>query len=260
MALTGWKKRVRDLIVMVVVTALLDVGVAQILKYYGKKWGPVAQEQAYREASPIFHHTLKANQDTTGYWFGHPFPVKTNSLAFKDRTVREVPLEGNKKRVLFIGDSFTEGVGYPYEKTFVGLCDEAWAARGIETLNAAVSGYSPSTYYRKLKYLVEEKRLAFDRVIAVIDISDTWDEVFRYQWNGEQLEEVPGGVELPQGVQLRVALGDNSLILTLVHAVNLQRRWKENPLADMLDTRMSTWTYDDAAWKDYGEKDRKSVV
>jgi hypothetical protein len=44
--------------------------------------------------------------------------VFTDSLGFKDASRRAVP---DRRRILFIGDSFTEGVGLPYEQTFVGL-------------------------------------------------------------------------------------------------------------------------------------------
>jgi hypothetical protein len=46
--------------------------------------------------------------------------VITNSLGFKDAMPRNVPLHSKRKRVLFLGDSFTEGLGTSYNETFVG--------------------------------------------------------------------------------------------------------------------------------------------
>jgi hypothetical protein len=37
-------------------------------------------------------------------------------FGFKDSGVRDVPLTTDKHRILFMGDSFTEGIGVPYEK------------------------------------------------------------------------------------------------------------------------------------------------
>ena len=55
---------------------------------------------------------------------GTVYSISTNSLGFKDKTNRQISLKTDKKRLVFIGDSFTEGLGLIYEKTFVGLIDE----------------------------------------------------------------------------------------------------------------------------------------
>lgn len=55
--------------------------------------------------------------------------------------------------IAFIGDSFTEGIGLPYEETFVGVI-----AQNMPTLkiaNLGVSSYSPSIYLSKVKYLLD---------------------------------------------------------------------------------------------------------
>ena len=93
-----------------------------------------------------------------------------------DIEVRDVPLEkGTDKRVVMLGDSFTEGMGLPFEKTFTGLLSER--AQETEILNAGVSSYCPKLYYYKTKYLIEEVGLKFDELFVFIDISDVQDEV-----------------------------------------------------------------------------------
>jgi hypothetical protein len=78
-----------------------------------------------RTANNEYHHDLAPN---------------TNSLGFKDGSTRIVPLVRDGRRVLLIGDSFTEGVGVPFDQTFAGLLYQAGleGTKKVEFLNAAV--------------------------------------------------------------------------------------------------------------------------
>jgi hypothetical protein len=91
--------------------------------------------------------------------------------------VREVPLRPDRPRIVFIGDSFTEGAGIRYDDSFVGRVDAALAPRGVEVLNAGVVSYCPIIYFRKVKHLLEDVGLAFDALVVYIDIGDIQDEV-----------------------------------------------------------------------------------
>lgn len=124
-----------------------------------------------------YHHTLR-NADFKGnmMWGKEKYLVFTNSLGFKDSSNRKISLIPGRKRILFIGDSFTEGVGLPYEKTFVGLIGEAIKDK-VEVLNATTTSYSPKLYHLKAKYLLEKVGLRFDELYVYIDISDIPDEI-----------------------------------------------------------------------------------
>ena len=76
-----------------------------------------------------------------------------------------------------IGDSFTEGIGQPYEKTFPGIASRLLEESGIELWNAGVRSYSPRLYFLKTQYLLETAGLRFDELVAFIDISDVQDEI-----------------------------------------------------------------------------------
>lgn len=104
-------------------------------------------------------------------------PINTNSLAFRDSEVRYVLKVAQSRRILLIGDSFTEGVGTEFENTFAGLLQRAGQSRAekVEFLNAAVSSYSPTLYYRKIKFLLDSG-VTFDEVVVFSDISDVYDE------------------------------------------------------------------------------------
>ena len=127
--------------------------------------------------NPYYHHDLRPHAQSTLSWGNQPYMVRTNALGFKDRGMREVALQSDRYRILFIGDSFTEGIGMPHEKTFVGLIEQDLEASRFEVFNAGVSSYSPRLYYLKVKHLVEEVGLRFDEVRVYIDISDVQDEV-----------------------------------------------------------------------------------
>jgi lysophospholipase L1-like esterase len=133
---------------------------------------------SFREPHPYYHHGLLPNREARSKWgSGEEYTVFTNSLGLIDEAVREVSLSTDKHRIVFIGDSYTEGIGVPFEKTFVGRLSEKVDRDRVEILNAGVSSYCAKLYYLKTKYLVEEVGLEFDELYVFIDISDIQDEV-----------------------------------------------------------------------------------
>jgi hypothetical protein len=133
-----------------------------------------------RISDPEYHHGIKPNFAGYRGWGWDRFPVYTNSLGFRDVAVRSVPLESSGRRVVLMGDSFTEGVRR-FEDTFAGLLYQAGQQRSdkIEFLNAGVGSYSPVIYYRKTKALIG-RGLQFDEMVVFSDISDVWDESRAY--------------------------------------------------------------------------------
>lgn len=129
--------------------------------------------------SADFDHTFVPNFAGYRVWGPNRYFFATNSLGFADRAPRVVSLKSAAYRIMFLGDSFTEGVGIPYDATFVGLFAEALKRRQVEVLNAAVSSYSPRLYYAKLKYFLD-RGLKIDELFVFVDISDIQDEAV---WN-----------------------------------------------------------------------------
>ena len=134
-------------------------------------------KNAIRVKDPYFHHALSPNSFGYHQWGYATYPIFTNSLGFKDKGNREIELTTNKYRIVFIGDSFTEGLGYPYEKTFVGLIDNALDHSKYDILGAGVMSYSPKLYYLKMKRLIENIGLKMDVLVCFVDISDVQDEI-----------------------------------------------------------------------------------
>ncbi|GJL64929.1 MAG: hypothetical protein NPIRA04_35830 [Nitrospirales bacterium] len=231
--------------------------------YHIQKYGTIhkfADRRALRVPSPIFHHTLKANGQQQEQKWGHlSSPLYTNSLGFKDREIRQVPLTSSKFRILFIGDSFTEGIGIDYEKTFVGLIDAALMQQNIEVLNAAVSSYSPMIYFKKVEYLLETVKLDFDHLLVFLDISDIEDEVQRYDLrDGRVVGLMSQTSRIKEFVYEYTGLMKN--IWTL--AVTLQKTLSpthEDLRSDEerrygINQERSLWTVNDAMFEEYGRR------
>ena len=64
----------------------------------------------HRKYHYYYHHDFVPNKEALEYW-GKDYIVHTNSLGFKDKSIRNVPLAVDKRRIVFMGDSFTEGIG-----------------------------------------------------------------------------------------------------------------------------------------------------
>jgi lysophospholipase L1-like esterase len=143
-------------------------------QWFLKKTPQQEKAKEFRISHKYYHHDLLPNKKAQDIWGGDPYNVFTNSLGFKDAQIREIPLKIDRKRILLLGDSFTEGVGMPFEKTFAGMVNLAFKD-SIDILNAGCVSYSPKLYYLKTKYLLE-KQLKFDELFVFIDISDIQDE------------------------------------------------------------------------------------
>ena len=139
----------------------------------------------YRTASHLYHHDLKKNCKETAQFGVRIYSFCTDSYGFRCRcSKRDLPLNKDdsleRKRILFLGDSFTEGVGIEYENTFVGIIENSLSLNSIDVFNAGVASYSPSIYWRKTKYLIEDIGFHFDYLVVFLDISDIEDEAIVY--------------------------------------------------------------------------------
>lgn len=130
-----------------------------------------------RVPDPQFHHGLRPSFEQQDEWGSVQYALVSNSLGFKDRSSREISLISPKYRILFIGDSFTEGIGYDHDRTFVGQIENKLAGQGVEVLNAGVVSYSPKLMFLKLDHLLRVEGLRFNEVAMFIDCSDAIDEI-----------------------------------------------------------------------------------
>ena len=134
-------------------------------------------ERSYRIQNTFFHHSLKPNIKVDSNWGGIKYKTCTNKYGFRENCSKENFKNNNLQNILFIGDSFTEGLGLDYEKTFVGLYEKYSKDK---VLNLAVTSYSPIIYFNKIKYYLD-RGLQAKHVIVFIDISDIDDEKNYYK-------------------------------------------------------------------------------
>ncbi|MDY6906008.1 MAG: hypothetical protein SWH61_15130 [Thermodesulfobacteriota bacterium] len=171
----------------VILSVVLAGTVVFITVYYHRQKAVLENEGimnaafTYRTDSPVYHHDFIPFQSIdTATWGEITYRLCTNSLGFKDVSPRNVPLKTDNYRIVFMGDSFTEGIGLPYEKTFAGVVGQQLKKEHISVLNAGVLSYAPIIYWRKTKYLIETVGLTFDEMVVFLDISDAWDEAASY--------------------------------------------------------------------------------
>jgi len=144
--------------------------------FYNPSDSPSARVQ-----NDIYHHGFLPNFAGIEKWGGHQYWMYTNSLGFKDGSARAIPLSSDSRRVLVIGDSFTESVGMSFDNSFVGMLHNAGqtAARKTQFLNAGVSGYSPTVFLRKINFILESG-LRFDEVLVALDAGEVPREATMY--------------------------------------------------------------------------------
>jgi hypothetical protein len=168
----------RDSFIVCVITLLLFLGLDLIL---GNQILSIARKEppkdAFRIPHQTYHHTLEPNFSGNGYWGSWFYKVCTDPSGFKKNCAVSKP-QRKSFDVAFLGDSFTEGIGLPFEQTFVGLV--AAQHPELNIANLGVVSYSPSIYLAKLKTLYAQG-YQFKTVIVFIDISDIQDEALTYR-------------------------------------------------------------------------------
>jgi hypothetical protein len=189
---------------------LLNAAAIVALDQLAGRFTRVDPASAFRRPHPWYHHDLRPSVRATTHWGPHRYEVATNSLAFRDGATREVAPAGERRRVLLMGDSVTEGLGVPFEETFAGLLSKALAP-GTEVLNAGVIGYSPKIYLAKTEYLLGRVGLEVDELVVFVDMSDVPNEILYDVWQPRDAELPP-----PPRHDTWQALRGNSLVLRAV--------------------------------------------
>ena len=136
--------------------------------------------RAHRIKSFYYHHDLRPMASFYDHWGYEKYKIHTNDLGFKDNSQKKVTFK--KRNILFIGDSFTEGVGLIYKDTYVGILESKLKNKykDIEILNAGVQSYSTSIYLSKIYYLLNTKKLPITDIVIMVSTGDIFDDTFKY--------------------------------------------------------------------------------
>lgn len=280
---TPFKQWIINIGIAVGVVVASDVTLAQVFKHFfdGRPLDSIDRSHhLVRISSPIYHHDLEKNiQLEYIFWGKYRYPYRTNSLGFRDAIQRLVSPQPKSRRILFIGDSFTEGIGVAFEDTFDGIISNRLSSRKIETLNAAVVSYSPAIYYRKVKYILEEAHISFDHLVVFLDISDIEDEAKIYwiddddrvnitereseRWHETRRKNQPlkQPSDLPAEIRIKKFLKDNSILIRFVVLIKDTLKTKlAKKKNSVMENELGTgkaralWTVDDRLFASYGAK------
>ncbi len=136
--------------------------------------GSEQKQKKVRVFNEYYHHGFKKKISNKISWGGNYYNICTdhNSFLISCKKKGDFRLD-NYYDILFIGDSFTEGVGYPFEETFVGIYSDT---SNQEVANLGVLSYSPFLYYHKIKYILS-KGVSFKHLVVFIDLSDIEDDL-----------------------------------------------------------------------------------
>lgn len=248
---TAWRW-LRNTALVAVAALGLDAAICSGLSRLPAVWSNL-DPIYWRDLSP-YHHELLPLLDRTIPWLGGPYRIVTNDWGFKDGAPRHLParrVEG--RRLLLMGDSFTEGIGVAWEQTFAGRL-AGRLAPGTEVLNGAAFMYSPVIYDRKIADLLE-RGLEFDEVICFVDISDPVDEVVTYTLDahGAVVTRTPPGLRQ----RLVVFLKDHFLSVRLAMTVKRllwpeARRQGDRTGTAQTGLELSSWTFDTAGFERLG--------
>ncbi|HIJ93071.1 MAG TPA: hypothetical protein HPP84_06745 [Rhodospirillaceae bacterium] len=262
----------RTALLVLAVTFFMDILASQVCSRYCSFWANLDQIYDTRVRSAVYDHDLNRNISADVRWGNDRYRLVTNSLGFKDHEARRVSLGSDRYRILFIGDSFAEGIGIAYEDTFVGRVGAVLGACNVEVLNAAVVSYSPTIYYRKLKYLIETLGLRVDEVVAFLDISDIEDEANWYDLDvNDQVINLNARRKSTPFRRFRHWFRDNSMTVKLGYTIGdyVRTYWPRHagPDAEELllddaaarirratDQWRGLWTHDPRAWQAYGAR------
>ncbi len=125
------------------------------------------------KTNDLFKYDFKKNFEGTIHYGVFNYELCTNNLRMRISCENKNDHYDYKFNYIFIGDSFTEGVGLNYNDTFVGIFEQNFPKKKIG--NLGISGHSPRNYYSKIKKYILDG-LVFEELIVFIDISDISDE------------------------------------------------------------------------------------
>lgn len=174
------KKIFREIAIIILILIAVDFTITFVFKdFFYKKTN---LRNFYQHAD--YSHDLIPNENDTRVWGYDSYRHLTDANSLRigpcapDSGVKIT--EKDIKRIFLIGDSFTEGLGVDYEKTFAGLMNCKYGSSGFRFYNLGTAGYSPIIYHRKLSHVIS-KIGAPDHVMIFLDIGDISDDIEAFE-------------------------------------------------------------------------------
>lgn len=131
----------------------------------------------YNAILPSWYRIRAANDSFVPANVDFEYPFVTNSWGIRERPIEPKP--DTVLRILITGDSYTEGMGAPYDSTWPRLLEKKLNAHGykVEVINAGFAG--SDLFYDYVSYRDSFAKLQPDLVIASLNSSDYTDYLLR---------------------------------------------------------------------------------
>ena len=209
---------------------------------------------------PIYHHDIKKNYKTdSAGWGGRRLTFCSDNFGFINFCNKYY--DDKKFDIGFIGDSQTMGLGIEFKDTFVNLIQTKLDNKKI--VNLAASSYSPSIYYTKIKYLIENG-FEFKEIIVFVDMSDLHDDTVRYTIENDRVvaKNINFDIEnynLQEKVKKLISrhLKISNHIYDNVKSFLIKKNFIKKPIPYSVENNFrSTWTYKyEKKWYDNNDLD-----
>jgi len=172
-------KKIKDLISYILFLVFAIILVDLIINFFlpqeiKKKIGITKN---YSLKSKKFHHVLAPKINVNEFWGDRKYKVITNEYGM--RIDKNYKIDIGKKNIGFIGDSFVYGTGMDFKNHFINLTKIT--NDKYNYLNLGYVSHSPSIYFKKLFYFINNKNLDFKKIFIFIDTSDVQDEGLFYR-------------------------------------------------------------------------------
>ena len=168
--------------VILVITLALDfVLLATVFSGLKRTWADAATSYTRAYITTAYHHDLAPNANSERAWGNIVYAWRTDRYGFRTGACAPGEAEKDRPAIFVIGDSFTEGSGSTYEKSFVGLmaCDAA--KQGKAVWNLGVASYSPVIYFRKIEAAARHLGIKPAELYVFLDLSDIDDDANGYR-------------------------------------------------------------------------------
>ncbi len=168
------KKRitVNLLLAATVVFVCLAAGEGAV-RLFAPQIGGRSQQEVFFEYHPVLGwRFIPGKTDTlvSKHEYENRITINREGLRDRDYPLKKAP---GTRRILFLGDSFTAGLGVKDAEVFTEILEEALGPR-FEVINAGVNGYGPTQEYLFLKTRLIHYRP--DLVIMVFYIGNDFDD------------------------------------------------------------------------------------
>ena len=148
---------IKKILIIIFVIIILDLFINILIPEKIKK--EIGITKNYSLKSERFHHKIAPNINVYEYWGDNKYKVKTNVYSMRILNERSSKIEENKNNIGFMGDSFVYGSGINYDDHFINKLSNKF--KNFNMLNLWFVSYSPSIYFKRIQYYVDEKKIKF---------------------------------------------------------------------------------------------------